>query len=132
MRAGIGLGSNLGDRRENLRRALEHIRTMAMTRPPILVSSIYETEPVGCAPDGPPFLNAVVELDYVEQPIHLLSCLAEIEDSLGRPKVHERNAPRSIDLDLLYFGNTILSIATLQLPHPRMHHRRFVLEPLAE
>ncbi|MFL6596025.1 MAG: 2-amino-4-hydroxy-6-hydroxymethyldihydropteridine diphosphokinase [Chthoniobacterales bacterium] len=132
MRAAIALGSNLGDRRENLKRALEHIRSMAMARPPILVSSIYETEPVDCAPDAPLFLNAVVEIDYLEQPMHLLTCLGEIEDSLGRPRIHDRNAPRTIDLDLLYFGNVMLSIVHLQLPHPRMYQRRFVLEPLAE
>jgi 2-amino-4-hydroxy-6-hydroxymethyldihydropteridine diphosphokinase len=132
MRAGIALGSNLGDRIAHLRTALEQITRLPMIRPPLLVSSVYETEPVGCASDAPSFLNAVIEIDCDRDPADLLHRLRRIEEAAGRPGKHERNAPRTLDLDLLYVGDQIVSTAGLDLPHPRMIERRFVLEPLAE
>ncbi len=132
MRAGIALGSNLGDRQSNLRTAFEQITRLPMIRPPLLVSSVYETEPVGCAPGAPSFLNAVIEIECDREPADLLQRLRRIEESLGRPGKHQRNAPRTLDLDLLYFGACVVETAELTLPHPRMHDRRFVLEPLAE
>jgi 2-amino-4-hydroxy-6-hydroxymethyldihydropteridine diphosphokinase len=132
MRAGIALGSNLGDRRVNLKSALEQISAMSIIEPPILTSSIYETEPVDCPAGSPLFLNGVMEVGCNCEPITLLGCLREVEESLGRTSLHEHNAARTIDLDLLYFGDAMLSIAMLQLPHPRLHKRRFVLEPLGE
>lgn len=132
MRAGIALGSNLGDRQMNLKRAREEVVAEPFVRPPILCSSIYETEPVDCAPDAPQFFNAVIEIDCAAEPKQLLAALRQIEQSLGRERARERNAPRPIDLDLLYFGDVVIATESLELPHPRMHLRRFVLEPLAE
>ena len=132
MRAGIALGSNLGDRFAQLKTAVEQIVRLPMIRPPILLSSVYETEPVGCAPDAASFLNAVIEIDCERDPADLLHRLRRIEEAAGRPGKHARNAPRTLDLDLLYVDEHVISTPALALPHPRMHQRRFVLEPLAE
>src|SRR3712207_1449149 len=125
MRAGIALGSNVGDRFAYLKTALEQITRLPMIYPPVLVSSVYETEPVGCEPDAPAFFNAVVEVSCDRAPADLLHRLRRIEEAAGRPGKHERNAPRTLDLDLLYVGETVISTNGLELPHPRMHERRF-------
>ena len=99
---------------------------------PMLSSAIYETDPVGCEPVAGKFLNAVLEFDYEGDPLELLKSLREIEKTLGRAPDHPRNISRKIDIDLLYFGDIIMDSDELQLPHPRMHLRRFVLQPLAD
>ncbi len=132
MRAGIALGSNIGDRLGNLKNARAQIGEMPMIRPPILASSIYETEPVGCEPGAPSFLNAVIEVDSGATAAELLAGLRGIEAAAGRLKKHARNAPRTLDLDLLYHGEQRVTADGLELPHPRMHERGFVLAPLAE
>ena len=132
MRAGVALGSNLGDRSANLRNARQKIEALAGVHSLILASDIYETEPVACESGAPKFLNAVVEFEYAGQPQELLSELAVIENSLGRPADHEKNTSRPIDLDLLYFGTMEMVTRDLHLPHPRLIERRFVLAPLAE
>lgn len=132
MRTGVALGSNVGDRLENLRAARRAIVDLAGVAPPILSSAIYETDPVGCEPSAGRFLNAVIEFEYDGAPADLLNELCVIETSLGREPEHERNKPRTIDLDLLYFGDRKIDSEELQLPHPRMHLRKFVLAPLAE
>ena len=132
MRAGVALGSNLGDRLGNLNSARRQISSLANVRPPIFASAAYETEPVACEPGAPKFLNAVMEIGYAGEPEELLRQLRAIESSLGRPPAHARNVSRTVDLDLLYFGEVQVAGADLELPHPRMHERRFVLEPLAE
>ena len=99
---------------------------------PMLSSAIYETDPVGCEPGAGKFLNAVLECDYEGDPLELLKSLREIEKTLGRAPDHPRNISRKIDIDLLYFGDIIMDSDELQLPHPRMHLRRFVLQPLAD
>lgn len=131
-RAGIALGTNLGDRLANLKRAREEISRLRMVHSPILASSIYETDPVDCEPEAPRFLNAVMEVTCESDAAELLQCLRQIEAAAGRPLRHERNASRTLDLDLLYCGDAIVATADLELPHPRMHLRRFVLEPLGE
>ena len=103
-----------------------------MVKPPILSSAIYETDPVGCEPEAGKFLNAVLEFDYEGDPLDLLKNLKEIESALGRPPNHPRNISRKIDIDLLYCGDTATDAEELQLPHPRMHLRKFVLQPLAD
>src|SRR5262249_9763271 len=95
------------------------------------ISSIYETEPVGGPPDQPDFLNAVVEVETDLSPEELLDELQAIERELGRVR-GERHGPRTLDLDLLLYGNVVQDQPGLTLPHPRMHERGFVLEPLAE
>jgi 2-amino-4-hydroxy-6-hydroxymethyldihydropteridine diphosphokinase len=131
MRTAVALGSNVGDRLENLRAARGQIVDLAEVQPPIVSSAIYETEPIDCEPEAAKFLNAVVEFDYEGDPIHLLEELLRIEKSLGRKRDHAKNVSRTIDIDLLYCGDRQIDKERLRLPHPRMHLRRFVLQPLA-
>jgi 2-amino-4-hydroxy-6-hydroxymethyldihydropteridine diphosphokinase len=130
MRAGIALGSNLGDRLQNLRAGREAVLRLGGVSGPILSSRIYETEPVGTGEDAGAFLNAVVEVEFGGHPMTLLDDLQEIEAEFGRPSKRPRNAPRPLDLDILYVGNLTLTNEEIVIPHPRMHLRRFVLAPL--
>jgi 2-amino-4-hydroxy-6-hydroxymethyldihydropteridine diphosphokinase len=126
----IGLGSNLGDRHDYLQRALQALRE----QPGVVVvglSSIHETEPEGGPTGQGKYLNAVAELQTDLNPGELLRILLDVEQRLGRIR-GERNGPRTIDLDLLLYGDLILKEPGLTLPHPRMHERSFVLEPLSE
>jgi 2-amino-4-hydroxy-6-hydroxymethyldihydropteridine diphosphokinase len=132
MRTAVALGSNLGDRLENLRAARRQIIERAEVQPPILSSGIYETEPIDCEPGASKFLNAVVEFDYEGDPVRLLEQLVRIEESLGRKRDHPKNVSRTIDIDLLYCDDRRIDNEQLQLPHPRMHLRKFVLQPLAD
>ena len=132
MRTGVALGSNLGDRLANLRAARNAILALPNVKPPVLSSAIHETEPVGCEPGAKKFLNAVVEFDYEGDPASLLEQLIRIEEGFGRSRDHPRNVSRTIDIDLLYCGSRNIESERLQLPHPRMHLRKFVLEPLAD
>ena len=132
MRTGIAMGSNVGDRLETLVRARDALLALDGVSGPCLCSSLYETEPVGTEPDADRFINAVVEVEYNGLPASLLEGLQEIEAAMGRPSKRPRNAPRTIDLDILYVGNLTLSTTAIVIPHPRLHLRRFVLEPLAE
>jgi 2-amino-4-hydroxy-6-hydroxymethyldihydropteridine diphosphokinase len=132
MRTGVALGSNLGDRLANLRAARKAIIALAGVAPTVLTSPIYETEPIDCEPGAGTFLNAVLEFDYNGQPADLLERLIGIEESLGRDRDHERNMSRPIDIDLLYAGQMRIDTKQLQLPHPRLHLRKFVLQPLAD
>src|SRR5205085_7067521 len=132
MRAGVALGSNLGERLANLRNARKDISGLAGVLPPVRSSAIYETDPVGCEKGAAKFLNAVIEFGYAGRADTLLRSLATIEKMLGRPGAHERNVSRTIDLDLLYFGETVIETAELRLPHPRIVEREFVLRPLAD
>lgn len=132
MRIGVALGSNLGDRLANFRGARKAVVDLAGVGQPILASSIYETEPVDCEPGATSFFNAVLEFEYEGDPGKLLKDLKAIENSLGRPSAYARNVSRQIDIDLLYAGDMEIENEQLHVPHPRMHLRRFVLEPLAE
>jgi 2-amino-4-hydroxy-6-hydroxymethyldihydropteridine diphosphokinase len=130
MRAYVGLGANLGNREQTIRRAVD-----ALGRRPgvdvLAVSAFRETEPVGFT-DQPPFLNgaAVVETDL--EPRALLEALLAVERELGRTRDGPRFGPRTIDLDLLVFGNREVSEPGLTVPHPRLAERAFALEPLVE
>jgi 2-amino-4-hydroxy-6-hydroxymethyldihydropteridine diphosphokinase len=132
MRAGVALGSNLGERLANLRNARKDIIALAGVLPPMRASAIYETEPVGCEPGAAKFLNAAIEFEYAGAPQDLRRELAGIEKGLGRPSSYERNASRPIDLDLLYFGDLEIETDELRIPHPRISGREFVLRPLAD
>ena len=132
MRAGIALGANLGDRLACLTTARERIFALPEVSPPFLCSALYETEPVECEAGAEKFLNAVIEIGYAGSSQALLDALKKIEADLGRPPEHAPNHSRTIDLDLLYHGARVLDTAQLQLPHPRLHLRGFVLHPLAE
>jgi 2-amino-4-hydroxy-6-hydroxymethyldihydropteridine diphosphokinase len=132
MRAGVALGSNLGERLANLRNARKDISALSGVLPPVRSSGLYETDPVGCERGAAKFLNAVIEFGYSGEADALLRALAAIEKMLGRPAAHARNASRTIDLDLLYFGELVIETGELQLPHPRIVEREFVLRPLAD
>lgn len=126
----VALGANLGDRAANLRLAIDAMRAskdVVVHR----VSHNYETPAVGGPPDSPPFLNAAAEVETTLSAQGLLEILLEIERQMGRVR-RERWGPRVIDLDLLLYGDEVSDAADLILPHPRLHERRFVLEPLAE
>ena len=120
----IALGSNLGDRRWYLRRAIDELRRVISV---VRVSSIIETEPVDAPP--PKYLNAVVVGHTHLSPEELLDALQAIENRLGRRRT-KRNAPRTIDLDLILHSANVRRTARLTLPHPRAHERAFVMEPL--
>lgn len=130
MKVAISLGSNLGDRLLELQAARDFLAGLAANGH-YRQSPVFETEPIGCPPNSPWFLNAVVEFDYAGDPHELLARLQAYEDSRGRNRNLPRNAARPIDLDILYFGHRQLQDPTLCLPHPRLATRRFVLEPLA-
>jgi 2-amino-4-hydroxy-6-hydroxymethyldihydropteridine diphosphokinase len=124
----VGLGSNLGDRKRNLCEAVERLREIGAVR----LSTPRDTDPVGVA-DQPNFLNAVAELSSELPARELLDRLLEIERELGRDRgKEERWGPRTIDLDLLLYGDEVIDEPGLTLPHPRLAERRFVLEPLHE
>jgi 2-amino-4-hydroxy-6-hydroxymethyldihydropteridine diphosphokinase len=131
MRIGIALGSNLGDRLANLRAARDAVSDLA-TGKTMLTSRVYETDPVGCEPGAAKFLNAVVEIENDGDPTELLEKLIRIEQSLGRDRDHARNISRKIDIDILYADELNVRNERLELPHPRMHLRKFVLRPLAD
>jgi len=133
MRAGIALGSNLGDRHSIMSQALKDLQEIHdWESGPFLASSLLETEPQDCPPDSPRFLNSVVEIETTRQPHELIQLLQNLEVRFGRPLEHGYHAPRSLDLDLLYCDEMTLDDPDLQLPHPRIRERLFVLKPLAE
>src|SRR5438552_15271161 len=132
MGVGIALGSDLGDRMANLQAARTAIADLAADKSGVLESPVYETEPVGCEPGAGKFLNAVLEIEYNGDPTDLLQKLIRIEESLGRDRNHARNVSRKIDIDLLYASELNVENEQLQLPHPRLHLRKFVLQPLAD
>ena len=125
----VGIGANLGPREETLRRAVEllgHADGVEV----VGVSELRETDPVGVI-DQPPFLNGAVAIETMLPARALLDLLLEIERSLGRVR-GERWGPRIVDLDLLVYGNGVVDEPGLHVPHPRLHERRFALEPLAD
>jgi 2-amino-4-hydroxy-6-hydroxymethyldihydropteridine diphosphokinase len=125
----VGIGSNLGDREANLARAIE-LLSAEDGIDVVAVSQIRETEPVGPIEQGP-FLNGVVQVETSLRPGELLERLLAVESRLGRVRA-ERWGARTIDLDLLLYGNETIDEPGLSVPHPRLHERRFVLEPLAD
>lgn len=131
MRAGIALGSNLGDRFALLEYGVKQLR-LIHEQGDFLTSSFLESEPIDCPLGSPSFLNAVVELETSLNPLILLKYLQKLEIESGRPANHDYHAPRSLDLDLLYCDTMTMDHPELELPHPRMTERYFVLYPLAE
>ena len=126
----VALGSNLGDREAHLRAALRVIASLPRTRLGA-ASPLMETEPVGGPPQGA-YLNAAAALETALGARELLGHLLAIERSRGRERTREQRwGPRTLDLDLLLYGDLVLSEPGLTIPHPRLHERRFVLEPLA-
>ena len=128
VRAWVGLGANLGDARRTLREAVRAIAALPGCRL-VQVSSLWRSAPVDAT--GPDFFNAVAALDTTLAPLELLRALQAMELSHGRERPY-RNAPRTLDLDLLLYGDLCQDDPVLTLPHPRAHERAFVLAPLAE
>ncbi len=126
----VGLGANLGPRETTILRAVD----LLAAQPGIELlelSSLVETEPVGVT-DQPEFVNGAVSLETTLSPRELLDALLRVERELGRVRSGERWGPRTIDLDLLLYGEEVVDEPGLTVPHPRLHERRFALEPLAE
>jgi 2-amino-4-hydroxy-6-hydroxymethyldihydropteridine diphosphokinase len=124
----IALGSNLGDREDNLRRAISAIGAQARL---VALSSVYETEPMYREDQGP-FLNCVLVVETDLGPVALLEWLKDAERKMGRDQKAARNAPRVIDMDILFYGDEVVSGPALQVPHPGIQERAFVLVPLNE
>ena len=131
-RVGIALGSNLGDRLANLREASQKIRALSPVGVHYEQAPIYLSAPVECEEDAPDFFNTTIEIDYVGSPHSLLESTQAIEFAMGRATVRPVNAPRVIDIDILYFDELVLRDDILIIPHPEITNRRFVLQPLAE
>ena len=123
----LSLGSNVGDREQNLHEAIRRASALGRVG---AVSSFYETEPVEFT-DQPWFLNCVIALETLAEPGQLMSELLRIEHEMGRERVLKKG-PRSIDIDILLFGDAVVNAPEVTIPHPEMGRRRFVLEPLAE
>jgi 2-amino-4-hydroxy-6-hydroxymethyldihydropteridine diphosphokinase len=126
----IAIGANLGEREKTMRRALELLNEIAdvrLTR----ISSFMENPAIGGPADSPAFLNGVAEVETTLSPDALLDRLLDIEKQLGRVR-REKWDPRAIDLDMILIGNQVVNTDRLTIPHPLMHARRFVLEPLVE
>jgi len=130
---GIALGSNLGNREAELDAAIDYLRLLAHDGV-VREGPRIETEPDNCPPGSPSFLNSVAEI-MVESmefpPLNLLGALEDFEIERGRSPIRERNSPRPLDLDIIYYGNYEYDQMGLIIPHCRAHQRRFVLEPLA-
>jgi 2-amino-4-hydroxy-6-hydroxymethyldihydropteridine diphosphokinase len=124
----LGLGSNLGDREANLREAVERLEAAGIRV--LRRSSLYESAPQELL-DQPWFLNAAVEVETNLFPLQLLALIRRIESDMGRLRVTPKG-PRNIDVDILFYGRNVIATVELEVPHPRMAQRRFVLEPLAE
>ena len=129
MLAYIGIGSNLGEKVENCRRAIEAIGSDARNRV-VGCSRLFRTEPVG-KKDQEWFINGVAAVETAMSPRELLEFLLAVEKKMGRNRI-ERWGPRIIDLDILFFGDRVLNEKGLQIPHPRLHERRFVMVPLKD
>jgi 2-amino-4-hydroxy-6-hydroxymethyldihydropteridine diphosphokinase len=123
----LSLGSNVGERQANLQQAIEHLGKIGKV---VKQSALYETEPMEMA-DQPWFLNSAVELETELMPRQFISAVLDIERSMGR-KRSKKKGPRTIDIDVLLFGKSIIEMKGLTVPHPAMHQRRFVLEPMVE
>lgn len=123
----LSVGSNLGNREQNLKEAVRRASTLGRV---VAVSSFYETEPVEVT-DQPWFLNCVLALETTAEPAQLMRELLRIEHEMGRQRLVKKG-PRSIDIDILLFGDAVVNTPDLTIPHPEMTRRRFVLEPLAE
>jgi 2-amino-4-hydroxy-6-hydroxymethyldihydropteridine diphosphokinase len=123
----LSFGSNVGDRAGHIGQAIKRLEADGNV---VAVSSLYETEPVDFT-DQPWFLNCAVALETVETPTQLMATLLRIEQEMGRQRMREKG-PRVIDIDILLFGDIVVDLPELTVPHPAMQRRRFVLEPLAE
>ncbi len=126
----VALGSNVGDRRGYVREAISRIENLGVSA--LLASSIYYTDPQDMEDDAEEFANAAISFETTLSARELLAALQQIERDLGRPADHGHNTSRTIDLDIILYGDEVIDTADLQVPHPRAFERTFVLMPLAE
>ena len=124
----LSLGSNLGDREKNFREAISRLQDLGVIRQ---ISAFYETQPVEVQAEQPWFLNCALAMETELPALEFLKRMLAVERSMGRVRT-EPKGPRIIDIDILFFDNDVLDTLELTVPHPAMHRRRFVLEPLAE
>jgi 2-amino-4-hydroxy-6-hydroxymethyldihydropteridine diphosphokinase len=124
----LSLGSNIGDRQANLREAIQRLAGLGAVQ---VVSSFYETEPVEVERQQSWFLNCAIKMETDLTSEEFLRCMLAVEQAMGRRRI-EPKGPRTIDIDIIFFGDTVLDTPELTVPHPAMQQRRFVLEPLAE
>jgi 2-amino-4-hydroxy-6-hydroxymethyldihydropteridine diphosphokinase len=124
----LSLGSNLGDREKYLREAIARLGALGVIRQ---ISAFYETQPVEVQNEQPWFLNCALAMETELMPLEFLRGMLAVEQSMGRMRT-EPKGPRTIDIDIVFFGDEVLDTPELTVPHPAMHQRRFVLEPLAE
>jgi 2-amino-4-hydroxy-6-hydroxymethyldihydropteridine diphosphokinase len=130
MKVGLGLGSNMGDRLLHLQQAKTYLLSLSREEWHV-ASPVYETEPQGCPPNSPKFLNAVLEIEFEGAPKTLLKKVLAYEVAHGRNRDLPKNAARTIDIDILYFGEKEILEKDFVVPHPRIAERRFVLVPLS-
>ena len=128
-RAGFSLGSNLGDRLTNLEQACDYLSDVFGS---LRLSQVYETEPVGCPPGSPAYLNACVEVETAMPAQEIMELCLKIEQELGRTRTGVYGEARTCDIDLIYCGQESCATPQLTLPHPRAHERAFVLRPLCD
>ncbi|PWU10323.1 MAG: 2-amino-4-hydroxy-6-hydroxymethyldihydropteridine diphosphokinase [Verrucomicrobia bacterium] len=132
-RAGIALGSNLGDSLSHLRWAARALKDLSASPQSVRASHIYRTEPIDCPPNSAFFLNAVVEIEWKKGALALWEELQKLEIHAGRQQQpRPLHTPRPLDLDFLYLNSVVLTAGPIRLPHPRIQNRRFVLAPLAD
>ncbi len=126
----IALGGNLGNSEDIFCFAISELAKNGVKN--IKMSALIKSKPENCPPNSPDFSNAALTGEWAGTPQELLELCQKIEIAAGRPEKHDFNAPRTLDLDIILFGNKIVNTANLQIPHPRAVNRLFVLEPLAE
>jgi 2-amino-4-hydroxy-6-hydroxymethyldihydropteridine diphosphokinase len=130
VKVGLALGSNLGDRLQHLQQAKRYLLSLSPEQWH-RAAPLYETEPIGCPPNSPKFLNTVIEIEFTGAPKTLLKKVQAYENAHGRDRNLPPNTARSIDIDILYFGEKEVLEKDLIVPHPRLAQRRFVLLPLS-
>ncbi len=126
----IALGGNLGNSKDFFCSAMDRLSENGVKD--IKISTLFQSKPENCPPDSPDFTNAVLTGEWAASPRELLELCQQIEIAAGRPQKHNLNAPRTLDLDIILFGDEIINTANLKIPHPRAASRLFVLKPLAE
>ena len=126
----LGLGANLGDAAANIRDAAAHLEYAGLRS--ATLSPLYRTAPVGCPPGTPDFVNGAVRGTWSGAALELLRVCKSIEKRMGRDPEHDKNAPRTVDIDILLFGGETFTSRDLRIPHPQVRNRLFVLVPLAE
>ena len=131
-RVGLSLGSNLGNKGENISQAVKALSALKVPCSPLLVAPVFESKPLECPPNSPNFYNTFIEICFIGKALDFLDKIQKIEREFGREKTLIVNAPRQLDIDIIYFGNLVCETEKLICPHPQAYERLFVIEPLKE